>query len=330
MNSYTKINMNNRVIASSKPKSSLRNTKIILNEDMAKKYHVLKTLEDKSSDVLVKNFRTVATPITQRISTEESEKIKSTHIRIKANLIKKEMELTNLSAINDQLIVTQGNKDKIIKDFCKENIEHKNEISYLKREIDSLKNHIQKLKSQVSYYKKAVRDLGYKKSLNIDDTIMTTSTDNANTTDPGNSIYTQYIRCYKLVNNTDEDRRISNQKEILIKDSEQPNSNSNNQSIQNKSNQGNYHLLETGQHKNSTSGVNFYQTQPNLPHQVHIRVSNNNITNTVSNGSEVVVKEIKRKGSIRKARLTKINTIDHYKRLTLNFHCKFLIFKNIK
>jgi hypothetical protein len=74
--------------------------------------------------------------------------------------IKKDLEIVNLTSINKQLLKAQENKSELIKSYYQENNLLKKEISQMRVEIEALKNHITKLKFKIKHYKIAFQETG--------------------------------------------------------------------------------------------------------------------------------------------------------------------------
>ncbi len=79
--------------------------------------------------------------------------------------IKIDLEIVNLTSINQQLLKAQESKSEIIKQYYKENNMLKKEISNIRLEMEAMRNHITKLKFKVKYYKLALKDSGMSKNI---------------------------------------------------------------------------------------------------------------------------------------------------------------------
>jgi hypothetical protein len=74
--------------------------------------------------------------------------------------IKKDLEILNLTSINQQLLKAQESKSEIIKQYYIENNLLKKEISNIRLEMEAMRNHITKLKFKIKHYKVALKDSG--------------------------------------------------------------------------------------------------------------------------------------------------------------------------
>lgn len=91
---------------------------------------------------------------------DEISKLKASNSQLTAQLIQKDLEIGNLTMVNEQLIMSQEGKNKIIKEYCNESIALKSQAAQLRREAANKDAYILKLKAKLQHYKVlANRDL---------------------------------------------------------------------------------------------------------------------------------------------------------------------------